>query len=78
MFDRRFVVSIADQPDVLGRVVMLCQQRRCQVVSLSFVASDRHRGGELALTVRASAWHGDRLGAWLAGLVSVLDVEELA
>jgi hypothetical protein len=77
MFDRRFIVRITDQPDVLNRVVVTCQQRRCQVVALSFVAPDRHRQGELSLTVRAPGWHGDRLACWLAGLVSVVEVEEL-
>ena len=77
MFDRRFIVRITDQPDVLNRVVVMCQQRRCQVVALSFVAPDCHRHGELSLTVRAPSWHGDRLACWLAGLINVIGVDEL-
>ena len=77
MFDRSFTLEITDRPDVLARVVTLCQQRRCQVTSLSYSAGDRHRAAGLVLSVRAPSWHGDRLAAWLAGLVDVLDVQEL-
>jgi acetolactate synthase regulatory subunit len=77
MLDRRFTLEITDRPDVLARIVTLCQQRRCQVTALSYIAADRHRTGEVVLSVSASSWHGDRLGAWLGGLVDVLEVHEL-
>jgi acetolactate synthase small subunit len=76
MFDRRFALELTDCPDVLPRIVTLCQQRRCQITALTYAAGDRHRAAELTLSVRASSWHGDRLAAWLAGLVDVLDVRE--
>jgi acetolactate synthase small subunit len=76
MFDRRFTIRTSDRPDVLGRIVALCQQRRCQIVTLSFVGGDDHREGQLLITVRASTWHGDRLAAWLSSLVDVVDVRE--
>jgi acetolactate synthase small subunit len=76
MFDRCFTLEITDQPDVLARIVTLCGQRRCQVTGLSYRAADRHRAAELVLSVRAPSWHGDRLAAWLAGLVDVLEVRE--
>ena len=77
MFDRRFTIRTSDRPEVLGRVVTLCQQRRCQIVTLSFVRGDGHRRGELFITVRASSWHGDRLAAWLSSLIDVVEVHEL-
>jgi hypothetical protein len=61
---------------VLGRVVVVCQQRRCQITSLSYRAADRHRAGELVLSVRAPAEAADRLPRWLLRLVDVEAVHE--
>jgi acetolactate synthase regulatory subunit len=76
MFERRFTIEITDRPDTLGRILVLCQQRRCQVTALSYVGADRHRRAQLSLTVRAPSWHVDRLPLWLSGLVDVLEVRE--
>lgn len=78
MFDRHFTLEVTDQAAVLARIVVLCQQRRCHVVALSFVAADRHRGGELSLTVRASNWHAERLAGWLGTLVDVVKVHDVS
>ena len=76
MFERRFTIEITDRPDALGRILVLCQQRRCQVTALSYVGADRHRRAQLSLAVRAPSWSLDRLPRWLCGLVDVLEVRE--
>ncbi len=68
---RRYSLRCADSPDVLLRVLSLCQRRRCEVVALDYVRCDAHRPGRLLLTVRAGERHGSRLAQWLAGLVFV-------
>jgi acetolactate synthase regulatory subunit len=74
MFERRFTIEITDRPDTLGRILVLCQQRRCQVTALSYIGADRHRHAQLSLTVRAPSWHVERLPVWLSGLVDVVEV----
>ena len=77
MLDRRFTLEIADDPDALPRVVALCRRRRCELTAVSYRAGDRHRRGELRLSVRAPDWYAERLGGWLAGLIPVLRVHDL-
>jgi acetolactate synthase small subunit len=76
MFDRRFTVQITDHPAVLARVVTVCHQRQCEITALSYRAADRHRGGELALSVRAPAYAANNLAQWLLRLVDVQGVHE--
>ena len=76
MFEHRFTIDITEQPDVIHRILTTCRRRNCQVVALAFVAGDRHRRGQLTLTLRASHWHGDRIASWLAGLIDVLHIQE--
>lgn len=77
MRDRRFTLEIADDPDALTRVVALCRRRRCELTAVTYRAADRHRRGELRLSVRGPDWYVDRLAGWLAALVPVLRVDDL-
>lgn len=77
MLNRRFVLEIANDPDVLPRVVALCRRRRCELIAVSYLAGDRHRPGELQLSVRAPAWYAERLDDWLAALIPVFVVHDL-
>ena len=45
-------LTVADAPAVLDRVVSTCRSRQCTIVSLSFQAGDRHRPGQIDLTLR--------------------------
>jgi acetolactate synthase small subunit len=76
MIVRCYSLETTDRPDVLARVVTLCQQRRCAVTSLHYTAGDRHRHAQLVLSVCGSGWHADRLATWLGGLVDVIAVRE--
>ena len=73
---RRFRLLTTEAPDALVRVLCLVRRRGCTVVSVDFLASDRHRPGRLDIAVRTDTRVAHRLGAWLLQLVDVLGVEE--
>jgi acetolactate synthase regulatory subunit len=67
-------LATGDHPDPLTRIIVVCERRRYQVVSLSY---DRFHGpdrGRVELVVDGDGRSVDRLGAWLSNLVGVLTV----
>lgn len=72
----RYSLELYDRPDVLARVVTLFRRRGCEVVSMEYVAADRHRPGRLNVALRTDDRHARPLQAQLAGLVDVRGVLE--
>jgi acetolactate synthase regulatory subunit len=68
-------LTVADAPAVLDRVVSTVRSRQCTIVSLRFQAGDRHRPGQIDLTVSSSA-RAARLAA--DRLARLVDVEVVA
>ena len=73
----RYSLEVTDRPDVLQRVVTLFRRRGCEVVSMEYVAADRHRPGRLDVALRADERHARPLPFQLEGLVDVRAVREL-
>ena len=73
----RYRLELTDQPEVLQRVLTLFRRRGCEVVSMEYVAADRHRPGHLEVALRADERHARPLPRQLGGLVDVRAVKEL-
>jgi acetolactate synthase regulatory subunit len=65
-------LDIVDDPDVLLRVVGVCHQRGCRILSLHYERTTRI--GSLTLGVEAESSRAERLEMWLAKIVNVLAV----
>jgi hypothetical protein len=73
--ERLMTVDIRPAPDVVVRVLVLLQRRRCTITSVDFRAADRHRPGRLLIGFEAPNGHADRVAHWVGALVDVLEVE---
>jgi acetolactate synthase regulatory subunit len=63
-------LDLADDPNVLLRIVGICHQRRCRIVSLHYDLD--YKSGRLTLSVDAENRRAERLELWLSGVVHVL------
>jgi acetolactate synthase small subunit len=71
----RFQLAVGDDRSVLERVVNTCRSRQCTILSLQFTAADRHRPGQLELTLEATPKMARLAAERLGRLVDVLEVE---
>ena len=70
----RLEMTVADGPLALDRVVATCRARGAAITGLHFEAGDRHRPGELVVSVAAERGRLGLLVGRLDGLVDVLSV----
>ena len=71
---RRYAVETTGRDDVLVRVLALLRRRGCRIVAVDFHTADRHGPGRFEVCVEAPPRTEDRIEAWLAALVDVLEV----
>lgn len=62
------------QPDVLLRIVGICQRRRCLIVSLRYEDSPQRPRGRVILVVDGQPRQLRQLDRWLENLVEVTAV----
>jgi acetolactate synthase regulatory subunit len=70
------MLTVADAPDVLVRVLTTLRRRGCTIVSVDFSRGDIHREGRLRVTYEPPVRANAPVGAWLGNLVDVLAVTE--
>jgi acetolactate synthase regulatory subunit len=70
----RLEMTVADGPLALDRVVATCRARGAAITGLHFEAGDRHRPGQLVVSVAAEHTRVPLLVGRLGGLVDVLSV----
>jgi acetolactate synthase regulatory subunit len=76
--ERLLRLEVRDGPDVLLRVLSLLQRRRCRVVSVDYLAADRHHPGRLLLGIAPPPRHAHCVEAWLENLVDVMGVDAVS
>jgi acetolactate synthase small subunit len=74
----RFQLTVGEDRSVLERVVSACRSRQCTILSLQFSKGDRHRPGQLLLTLEGDPKHARLAAERLERLVDVLDVDATA
>jgi acetolactate synthase regulatory subunit len=72
---KKLFLELDDSADAIVRVLMVLRRRRCRVLSVEFVAGDRHYEGRLEIGVAAPAAHAHCVESWLGQLVDVRRVE---
>jgi acetolactate synthase small subunit len=75
---RRATLVVRDGADVLVRVLVTLRRRGCVVDAVDYGAGDRHRPGRLRVSYVPPARHAHAVESWLANLVDVLEVEDVA
>jgi acetolactate synthase regulatory subunit len=75
---KKLSLELDGSPDAIVRVLMVLRRRQCRVLSVEYVASDRHYHGRLEIGVAAPASHAHCLEDWLGQLVDVRSVEGAA
>jgi acetolactate synthase regulatory subunit len=75
---KKLSLELDGSPDAIVRVLMVLRRRQCRVLSVEYVASDRHYRGRLEIGVAAPASHAHCVEGWLGQLVDVRSVEAAA
>jgi acetolactate synthase regulatory subunit len=75
---KKLSLELDGSPDAIVRVLMVLRRRQCRVLSVEYVASDRHYHGRLEIGVAAPASHAHCVEGWLGQLVDVRSVEGAA
>jgi len=70
-------LEVRDGPLLLARVLALLQRRRCRIVSVEYLAGDRHAPARLVVGIDAPSMHAHCVEPWLRNLVDVVDVEQI-
>lgn len=64
-------------PDPLTRIVVVCQRRRCDVVSLTYDRYHQPDRGRVTLIVDVEPRKLEGLRSWLGNLIDVVEVAAL-
>ncbi len=72
---KKLSLELNESADAIVRVLMVLRRRQCRVLSVEFVAGDRHYHGRLEIGVAAPASHAHCVEDWLGQLVDVRSVE---
>jgi acetolactate synthase regulatory subunit len=72
---KKLSLELNESADAIVRVLMVLRRRQCRVLTVEFVAGDRHYHGRLEIGVAAPASHAHCLEDWLGQLVDVRSVE---
>ena len=75
---RRATLTVRDGADALVRVLVTLRRRGCVVEAVDYGAGDRHRPGWLTVSYVPPARHAHAVSSWLANLVDVLEVDDVA
>lgn len=75
---RRATIEVREGSDVLVRILVTLRRRGCRVISVDYHMGDRHRGGWLTVSYTPPPRHAHAVRGWLANLVDVLHVEDVA
>lgn len=67
-------LTVTEDPASLERIVSVCRSRQCRILSLRFSLGDRHRAGQVEMTLSAPSRMADLAVARLARLVDVVAV----
>jgi acetolactate synthase regulatory subunit len=72
---KKLSLELNESADAIVRVLMVLRRRQCRVLSVEFVAGDRHYHGRLEIGVAAPASHAHCVEGWLGQLVDVRSVD---
>ena len=75
---KKLSLELDGSPDAIVRVLMVLRRRQCRVLSVEYVASDRHLPGPSGDRRGGPASHAHCVEGWLGQLVDVRSVEGAA
>lgn len=72
-----WTIQLTGAGDALVRVLVVLRRRRCQIVSVDYSCGDRHRSGQLVVSVVPPPAHAHCVASWIAALVEVEAVDRV-